>query len=360
MSSVQSSTATKKDLFLQAARGERPERVPVWIMRQAGRYLPGYQKIRERKSFLEVAKTPELAAEVSIEPYKVLDVDAIIVFSDILIVAEAMGVQLEINDDGPRIGKLVLDGSAVKALKEFDPSSETRFVGDAIRTIARNVGPDVPILGFAAAPWTLACYLVEGRTRGELSVIKRMMYTEPALLRALLDKIAHVTAHYLKMQIDAGATAVQIFDTWAGELSTRDYEDFCMRPTRALIEEICPGKAPVILYSKNGAHLLRAVARSGASVLSVDWRTDLAEARANVGAKLALQGNVDPAVLLGPEEKIRSAVREAIGKTDGIGHILNLGHGILPTTPVENAKAFVAAAREYSQSDARRVARTVE
>ena len=345
---------------MQAARGERPERVPVWIMRQAGRYLPGYQKIRERHSFLEVAKTPELAAEVSIEPYKVLDVDAIIVFSDILIVSEAMGVPLEINDDGPRLGKLILDWNAVKALKEFDPSCETRFVGDAIRAIARNVGPDVPVLGFAAAPWTLACYLVEGRTRGELPIIKRMMYTEPALLHALLDKIAHVTARYLKMQIDAGATAVQIFDTWAGELSARDYEDFGLCPTQKLIEELNAGKTPVILYAKNGAHLLRGLAHSGASVLSVDWRTDLAEARATLRPNIALQGNVDPAILLGTEENIRSATREAIAKTNGIGHILNLGHGILPTTPVENAKAFVAAAREHSQLDARRVARNVE
>ncbi|HEV2288573.1 MAG TPA: uroporphyrinogen decarboxylase [Candidatus Acidoferrales bacterium] len=360
MRSVQSSTTTKKDLFLQAARGGRPERAPVWIMRQAGRYLPGYQKLRERYSFLELAKTPELAAEVSVEPYNVLDVDAIIVFSDILVVAEAMGVHLEINDDGPKLGKLVLNSDGVKALKTFDAERETKFVGDAIRVIRLNAGPDVPVLGFAAAPWTLACYLVEGRTRGELSVIKRMMYTEPALLRELLCKIADVTARYLKMQIDAGATAVQIFDTWAGELSAHDYEEFGLRPTQVLIEKLDPGNTPVILYAKNGAHLLGALARSGASVLSVDWRTDLAEARARCGPNVALQGNVDPTVLLSTEQNIRSAVRDALSKTNGTGHILNLGHGILPATPVENAKAFVAAAREHCQSDAKRAARNVE
>ncbi|MFZ0212996.1 MAG: uroporphyrinogen decarboxylase [Candidatus Acidiferrales bacterium] len=360
MSPVQSSTTTKKELFLQAARGERPERVPVWIMRQAGRYLPGYQKIRERYSFLEVAKTPDLAAEVSLEPYDRLGVDAIIVFSDILIVAEAMGVPLEINDDGPRLGHPVRDSGAVKALKEFDPSLETRFLGDAIRAIARTVDGDVPVLGFAAAPWTLACYLVEGRTRGELPTIKRMMYTEPALLRALLDKIARVTARYLKMQIEAGATSVQIFDTWAGELSAHDYEAFALPPTQALVEQLNPSPAPVILYAKNGAHLLPALARSGATVLSVDWRTDLAEARANLGPRIALQGNVDPAILLATGENIRSAVREAIGKTNATGHILNLGHGILPTTPVENARAFVAAARELSQTDTKRAANIAE
>jgi len=344
------SSSTKKEIFLRAARGERPERVPTWIMRQAGRYLPGYQKIRRRYSFLEVAKTPELAAEISLEPYHLLDVDAIIVFSDILIVAEAMGMPLEINDDGPRLGNLLRDWKAVESLKEFDPERETQFVGDAIRAIARAAGPDVPVLGFAAAPWTLACYLVEGRTRGELSTIKRMMYTEPSLLHALLEKIAHATSRYLKMQLAAGAAAVQIFDTWAGELSAHDYEVFELRATQQLIAELNAGAAPVILYAKNGAHLLSALARTGASVLSVDWRTDLAEARGKIGAKIALQGNVDPAMLLSTEENVEWAVREAITKTNGTGHILNLGHGILPTTPVANAQAFVRAARAFSEA----------
>ena len=341
-------TSAKKQIFLRAARGEEPQRVPVWIMRQAGRYLPGYRKLRENYSFLEAAKTPELAAQISVEPYELLDVDAVIVFSDILIVAEAMGVPLEINDDGPRLGNIIADERAVNSLRDFDPLHETKFVGDAIRSIVRAVGPDVPVLGFAAAPWTLACYLVEGRTRGDLPNIKRMMYSAPALLHALLETIATVTARYLKMQLDAGATAVQIFDTWAGELSAHDYEVFELRATQQLIAEIHAGDAPVILYAKNGAHLLSALARSGANVLSVDWRTDLAEARAKLGSRLALQGNVDPAILLSSEEQIQYAVREAIAKTGGVGHILNLGHGILPQTPVENAKAFIRAAREFS------------
>jgi uroporphyrinogen decarboxylase len=338
----------RKDIFLAAARGERPERVPVWIMRQAGRYMPGYRRIRERFSFLEVAKTPELAAEVSLESYERLGVDAIIVFSDILIVAEAMGLPLEIPDEGPKLGNPVRDREGVRSLREFDPARATGFVGEAIRAICTAAGPDVPVLGFAAAPWTLACYMVEGRTRGELALIKRMMYAEPAVLRELLEKIAHATALYLKMQLAAGATAVQIFDTWAGELRAEDYEEFALPATQQLIAEIHAGDAPVILYAKNGAHLLPALGRSGATVLSVDWRTDLADARAALGSRLALQGNVDPAVLLGPAEGIRNAVRETIGKTRGTGHILNLGHGILPQTTVENAHAFVSAAREFS------------
>ena len=340
--------SAKKEIFLRAARGQEPERVPVWMMRQAGRYLPGYRRIREKHSFLEAAKTPELAGQISLEPYELLDVDAIIVFSDILIVSEAMGVPLEINDDGPRLGSVITDEKSVNSLRNFDPSCETKFVGDAIRAIARAAGPDVPVLGFAAAPWTLACYLVESRTRGELPNIKRMMYSQPALLHALLEKIALVTARYLKMQLEAGAAAIQIFDTWAGELSAHDYEVFELRATQKLISEIHAGDAPVILYAKNGAHLLTALARAGANVLSVDWRTDLAEARAKLGARMALQGNVDPAVLLSSEEQIQYAVREAITKTGGVGHILNLGHGILPQTPFENAKAFVRAAREFS------------
>jgi uroporphyrinogen decarboxylase len=344
------SFSTKKDAFLSAARGERPARVPVWIMRQAGRYLPGYRKMRERFPFLQLAKTPELAAQVSLEPYELLDVDAVIVFSDILVVAEAMGLPLEIDDDGPRLGKSVANYHAVEGLKDFDPLCETKFVADAIRAIVSSVGPNTAVLGFAAAPWTLACYLVEGRTRGDLTTIKRMMYDEPALLHALLETIARVTARYLKMQLDSGATAVQIFDTWAGELSAHDYEVFELRATQKLIADIQAGPAPVILYAKNGAHLLPSLARTGASVLSVDWRTDLAEARMKIGSRIALQGNIEPAVLVSSGDNIEFAVREAISKTRGVGHILNLGHGILPATPVENAQEFVRAAREFSES----------
>ncbi|HKW87580.1 MAG TPA: uroporphyrinogen decarboxylase [Candidatus Acidoferrales bacterium] len=345
---------SRKDIFLAAARGERPARVPVWIMRQAGRYLPGYRRIRERFSFLEVAKTPELAAEVSLEPYQRIGVDAIIVFSDILIVAEAMGLGLEILDDGPKLGNPVRDRAAVERLREFDAERATGFVGHAIRATGNEAGPSVPVLGFAAAPWTLACYMVEGRTRGELAVIKSMMYSEPEVLRELLAKIAHATAGYLKMQIAAGATAVQVFDTWAGELGRKDYEEFALPATQQLISEVRAGNTPVIHYAKNCAHLLGALARTGATVLSVDWRTDLAEARTELRGRIALQGNVDPTVLLGPEEGIRNAVREAIGKTGGAGHILNLGHGILPQTSVENAQVFVNAARECSENRERR------
>jgi uroporphyrinogen decarboxylase len=340
-------THNRKQLFLRACRSEPIERVPVWIMRQAGRYLPEYLALRERHSFLDVCKTPELAAEVSLQPFRRLGVDAIIVFSDILIVAEAMGLPLDVPDSGPVLGNPVRNASDIDRLRIFDPDAATRFLGDAIRSICRSVGPTVPVLGFAAAPWTLACYMVEGQTRGELIKIKQMLYTAPDLLRALLDKIARATAPYLRAQIEAGAAAVQLFDTWAGELSQEEYDAFALPATRRVIEELRATGAPIILYSKGTSHLLPSLAKSGADVLSVDWRIPLDEARRILGQRIALQGNVDPRILLTREDIAAEAARAAISKTSGRGHILNLGHGILPNTPVEIAQAFVRAGQEY-------------
>lgn len=339
---------TKKSLFLRACRCQPVERVPVWIMRQAGRYLPEYRAVRARHSFLEVCKTPELAIEVSLQPYRILAVDAVIVFSDILIVAEAMGMPLEVADGGPVLGNLIARASDLDRLRDFDPGAETRFVSDAIRGLVAELGPEVPVIGFAGAPWTLACYMVEGQTKTGFETIKGMMYSDAALLRRLLSRIAGNTARYLRAQIEAGATAVQLFDTWAGELSREDYEAFALPATRQLIQELRAGDTPVILYTRGSAHLLDSLPRTGATVMSLDWRVDLAEARARFGPDVALQGNVDPCVLLGPRENIAAAVRAAVEKTGGRGHILNLGHGILPPTPVENARAFVEAGQSIS------------
>jgi uroporphyrinogen decarboxylase len=345
-------TPNRKQLFLRACRCEPVERVPVWIMRQAGRYLPEYRALREKHSFLEVCKTPELAAEVSLQPFRRLDVDAIIVFSDILIVAEAMGLPLEVPDSGPVLSNPVRDARDIERLRIFGPHEATRFVGEAISEICRTAGPSIPVLGFAAAPWTLACYIVEGQTRGELAKIKQMLYSAPELLRALLDKIARATAPYLRAQIEAGAAAVQLFDTWAGELSRDEYDAFALPATQRAIEELRSAGAPVILYSKASAHLLESIAKSGADVLSVDWRIPLDEARRVVGPSVALQGNIDPRVLLTREDIAADAARSAISKTAGRGHILNLGHGILPSTPVEIAQAFVRAGQEYRLASA--------
>ena len=340
---VSLSHITKKELFLRACRCERVPRVPVWIMRQAGRYLPEYQAVRAKHSFLEICKTPELAAEVSLQPLRILGVDAVIVFSDILIVAEAMGLPLDVPDSGPVLSNPVRDADAVRRLREFDPGRDTKFVADAIGTICRQAGPDVPVIGFAAAPWTLACYMIEGRTRGDVSVAKGMLREQPGLVRDLLDRIGRATSLYLKSQIAAGASAVQLFDTWAMELSPAEYDEFELPVTQRILESLAAESAAKILFAKGSSQHLRSMAKSGADVLSVDWNTDLAEARRVIGDEIALQGNVDPSLLLGDKAAIGDAAREAVRKTDGFGHILNLGHGILPTTPVENAKAFVHA-----------------
>jgi uroporphyrinogen decarboxylase len=330
----------RKDLFLRACRGEALTRVPVWMMRQAGRYLPEYRAIRATHPFLEVCKTPDLAAEVSLQPFRILGVDAIIVFSDILIPAEAMGMHLELNDAGPNLPSPIRSAADMANLRIFDPELETKFLPEAIRRIVKSAGPEVPVLGFAAAPWTLACYMVEGKTKEGFSTVKSFLYHEPETFRHLLSKIAQATIPYLNAQLDAGASAVQLFDTWCGELNLEDYENFALPAVQQVIAGIC-GKAPVIYYTKASNHLMSAVARSGATVLSVDWRVDLAAIRKTLSPKIALQGNVDPAILLGPTSKIREATQTALSVLNGVGHILNLGHGIFKQTPVENARLFI-------------------
>jgi uroporphyrinogen decarboxylase len=354
---IQAASINRKELFLRACRGEAVPRVPVWIMRQAGRYLPEYREIRAKHGFLEVCKTPQLAVEVSIQPFRRLGVDAVIVFSDILIPAEAMGLQLELGDAGPNLPDPIRSRRDVEKLKIFDPEVETAFLPEAIRRIAKSIGPDVPVLGFAAAPWTLACYMVEGKTKEGFATVKSFLYHEPKAFRELLRRIAQATIPYLKAQIAAGATAVQLFDTWCGELNLQDYEDFALPAVQEIISGIA-GAVPVIYYTKASQHLLPAVARSGANVLSLDWRMDLAEVRNFLGSKIALQGNVDPAVLLGPPENIRQATLTTIGALSGRGHILNLGHGILQNTPVENARLFIETAQEALILDGRPAAQS--
>jgi uroporphyrinogen decarboxylase len=350
-----SEPVNRKALFLRACRCEPVERVPVWIMRQAGRYLPEYRAVKAKHNFLEVCKTPELAIEVSLQPYRILGVDAVIVFSDILIPAGAMGLPFELSDKGPVIESPLRTAAQIRELSSFDPEQETGFLMEAIRGLVRELGPNVPVLGFAAAPWTLACYMIEGHGKDGFPTAKTMLYSDPELFRNLLERIAHATARYLRAQIAAGAAAVQLFDTWVGELTLDQYREFALPATQLLIEEIGAGDAPVILYTKASSHLLTAAAESGANVLSVDWRVDLAAVRELVGPRIALQGNVDPCLLLGPEEGVRRAAREAVESTGGIGHILNLGHGILQQTPVENARAFVQAGQAAPVADKVRV-----
>lgn len=345
MSEQSNFNLNRRELFERACRGEVLPRVPVWMMRQAGRYLPEYRAIRAEHAFLEVCKTPDLAVEVSLQPFRRLGLDAVIVFSDILIVAEAMGLKLELGDAGPNLPEPVRSGAEVRKLKNFDPESETGFLMEAIRRLVRELGPAVPVLGFAAAPWTLASYMVEGRTGEGFATVKSFMYAEPRTFRELLSRIAQATISYLRAQINAGAAAVQLFDTWCGELNLREYLDFALPAVQEIMSGL--GKdVPAIYYTKASNHLLLAAADSGADVLSVDWRVDLRELRKTLGPKIALQGNVDPAVLFAPESTIRRVTQEALTALGGVGHILNLGHGILQHTPVENAKIFIEAGQQ--------------
>ena len=345
--SAPTAALNRKELFLGACRGQALPRVPVWMMRQAGRYLAEYRELRAKHAFLELCKTPDLAVEVSLQPYRRLGVDAVIVFSDILIPAEAMGLELELGEAGPRLLEPVRSLEAVRRLRVFDPETDTGFLMEAIRRLVQETGPDVPVLGFAGAPWTLACYMVEGQTKEGFATVKSFLYSEAATFRELLRRIAQATISYLKAQIAAGATAVQLFDTWCGELALLDYEAFALPAVQEIISAL-GGAVPVIYYTKASQHLLPAVAKSGADVLSCDWRMTLAQLRALLGPRIALQGNLDPAVLLAPQKHIRAATQEILAQLGGVGHILNLGHGILPATPVEAAQTFVATGQQTS------------
>ena len=348
---------TRKEIFLRAARCEPVPRLPVWMMRQAGRYLPEYREIRARHSFLEVCKTPDLAVEVSMQPFRRLGVDAIIIFSDILIAAEAMGLSLELEDKGPNLPEPVRTEADVRKLHIFDPELETGFLMEALRRTVKQAGAGVPVLGFAASPWTLACYMIEGRTKEGFVTVKNFLYGEPKVFRELLHKIAQATTLYLKAQIAAGVSAVQLFDTWCGELDLHDYTEFVLPAVQEIISGL-GNKVPVIYYTKASHHLLPAVAKAGANVLSVDWRIPLSEVRKLAGSGVALQGNLDPAILFAPADKIRTSTLDIAAELSGHGHILNLGHGILQHTPVENARLFIHTGQQAALAQAQPVAQS--
>jgi uroporphyrinogen decarboxylase len=310
------------------------------MMRQAGRYLKEYREIRQRVSFLELCKDTDLAAEVSLQPYRILGVDAVIFFSDILIPVEAMGVPVAIGDKGPELGQPVRSQRDIDRLDVPDPSDKVPFVGSILNRLRRELDGAAPVIGFAGAPWTLASYMVEGGGSRHFAQIKTLAYREPRLLHALLDKLAATVSAYLRFQIESGAQVIQLFDTWAGELSRSDYEEFALPYTQRIFHDL-GRRVPRILYLNGSAALLECMAGSGADVISVDWRLPIGEARRRIGDRVALQGNLDPCVLLGTTEGIVSRTRGILQQAGPLGHILNLGHGILPATPVENARAFV-------------------
>jgi uroporphyrinogen decarboxylase len=332
------------DRLLRACKRQPVDRTPVWMMRQAGRYLPEYRAIRQKVSFLELCKNTDLAAEVSLQPYRILGVDAVIFFSDILIPVEAMGAGVSLTDKGPEIEHPIRSKRDVDALSIPDPASKVPFVGSIIKKLRQELRDEVPLIGFAGAPWTLASYLVEGGGSKSFGEIKGLAYREPQVLHALLDKLAETTIAYVLFQIESGIQVFQLFDTWAGELNPSDYEEFALPYTRKIFDAI-GNRVPRILYLNGCAAILESMAKSGADVLSIDWRIPIGEARKRVGDKFALQGNLDPCLLFGSKERLMAKTKEILQQAGPVGHILNLGHGILPQTPVENARTFIECAR---------------
>jgi len=321
-------------------------------MRQAGRYLPEYLELRSRHEFLDVCRTPALALEVALQPLRRFALDAAIVFSDILVVPEAMGQAVEYPEGGPRLSPPLSGGFDPDALVPDDVGASLGYVYEAIRLLRREMGDDRAVLGFAGAPYSLASYMVEGGGSRHNEAIKRLMYRDPERATALLDRIAEVVAEHLRLQIEAGADAVQIFDTWAGGLSPEDYVRFALPPTRRVLDRLAPLGAVRILYVNGSAGILEHMAAAGADVLSVDWRTDLSHAARVVGEDVPLQGNLDPVELFGPPQRIRARVRWIHRDLDlSTGHVFNLGHGILPGTPVEGADAFVRAVLELGAAE---------
>jgi uroporphyrinogen decarboxylase len=343
------------DLFLRACRREPVERTPVWMMRQAGRYLPEYRTVREKAGdFVTLCKTPDLAAEVTIQPIDRLGVDAAILFSDILVPAEPMGIGMTFNP-GPRLDPPVRTAADVDRLRVYEPEAEVPYVYETIRLVRRALEGRVPLIGFAAAPFTLSAYLVEGGGSQGFESWRRMLHASPELAHRLLDKVAEVTERYLEAQVRAGAQAVQVFDSWAGLVSRADWRTFSLPYVRRVVARVrAAGDVPVVYFGLNAAHLYEDVRDAGADVVGVDWRTGLSEASRRLGPGIAVQGNLDPCALLAPPERIAEKVRDVLAEgAQAPGHVFNLGHGILPQTPVEHAQAMVEAVKAGAATGAR-------
>ncbi len=343
------------DTLLRALAREPTAYTPVWLMRQAGRYLPEYRATRERAgSFMALAQSPALATEVTLQPLERFPLDAAILFSDILTIPDAMGLGLQFAEgEGPRFARPVRDEAAVRALVAPDPDARLRYVIDAVREIRKALAGRVPLIGFAGSPFTLACYMVEGSGSGDWRALKTMLYARPDLLHRILEVNARAVTDYLNAQIEAGAQVVMLFDTWGGQLSHAGYEAFSLAYSRRVLSglkrEHAGQKVPTILFTKGGGAWLEAMAASGCDAVGLDWTIDPAAARARVGTRVALQGNLDPAALFAPPDAVRREVRhvlDAFGSAPG--HIFNLGHGISQHTPVESVAALVDEVRTYS------------
>ncbi|MEE6032458.1 uroporphyrinogen decarboxylase [Avibacterium paragallinarum] len=347
----------KNDRYLRALLREPVDMTPVWMMRQAGRYLPEYKATRAQAGdFMSLCRNAELACEVTLQPLRRYDLDAAILFSDILTIPDAMGLGLSFGaGEGPKFARPIENKSAVENLPIPDPEQELQYVMNAVRTICRELKGEVPLIGFSGSPWTLATYMVEGGSSKAFTKIKKMLYTDPQTLHLLLDKLADSVALYLNAQIKAGAQSVMIFDTWGGVLGHREYLEFSLQYMQKIVENLIRQnegrKVPVTLFTKGGGLWLEAIANTGCDAVGLDWTVDLADAKKRIGHKVALQGNMDPSVLYASPERIEQEVRSILADFgEGSGHVFNLGHGIHQDVPEISPKIFVDAIHQYSQA----------
>ncbi|MEM1404958.1 MAG: uroporphyrinogen decarboxylase [Pseudomonadota bacterium] len=348
-------TELKNDRFLRALMREPVDRTPIWMMRQAGRYLPEYRETRAQAgSFLDLCKNTELACEVTLQPLRRYPMDAAILFSDILTVPDALGLGLYFEEgEGPRFKKTVRSAEDLASLNSFNAADDLSYVMDAVSTIRRELNGAVPLIGFSGSPWTLATYMVEGGSSKDFSRVKTMAYDQPELMHELLTLLADAVADYLSAQIDAGAQAVQIFDTWGGSLSAAAYKEYSLKYMQRIVSRL-PREAdgrtiPVIVFTKGGGQWLPAIADCGANAVGIDWTTDISTARKLVGDRVALQGNMDPMMLFASPARIREEVTNILeGFGHGSGHVFNLGHGITPGVNPDHVTAFVDAVTELS------------
>lgn len=337
----------KNDLFLKALKGETVERPPVWMMRQAGRYLPEFMELRDKYDFFTRCRTPELAAEITVQPIRRFGMDAAILFSDILVVPQAMNIEVEMKPNfGPYLPNPVRDQQGVDAVLIPDVNTELGYVMEAVKVTKQMLNDEIPLIGFAGSPWTILCYVVQGQGSKSFDKAKGFCFTQPEAAHQLLQKITDTTIAYLKAKVKAGVDVVQIFDSWGGMLSPVDYQEFSWQYINKIIEAL-KDDAPVIAFGKGCWFALFEMSKSNASALGIDWTITAQNARYLTGNRVTLQGNFDPARLLSPPATIKKMVTQMIDEFGKDKYIVNLGHGILPNVPVENARAFIDAVKEY-------------
>lgn len=331
-------------LLLRVARGEKSERPPVWMMRQAGRYLKVYRELRDKyPNFRERSENPDLAIEISLQPWRAFQPDGVIMFSDILTPLPGIGIPFDIiESQGPIINPPIRSLEQIEKLHPLNPEESLPFIKTILNTLRSEVGNKSTVLGFVGSPWTLAAYAIEGKSSKNYAVIKRMAFYEPDMLHKFLGKIADAIAVYVRYQIDCGAQVVQLFDSWAGELSPQDFETFALPYQQRVVQQVkaTHPDTPLILYISGSAGILERMGQSGVDIVSVDWTVDMAEARARLGQSMKVQGNIDPGVLFGSPEFIQARIHDTVKKAGNDGHILNLGHGVLVGTPEDNVRVF--------------------